>query len=154
MFNNPHPSAVQVANCNINEGLFSLPIRGLSDVGGIVSATMFRKNVNERRTVTSVGKTKKKYWQWNQSTSLRTEISEALWHTRKQTTGQKSLHWTSNVLALRLRLTRWQCAGKTSCNTERKLSSWSTNAEWRISWAASTNVTWNWQFRSWVNRWH
>jgi hypothetical protein len=61
MFNNPHPSAVQVANCNINEGLFSLPIRGLSDVGGIVSATMFRKNVNERRTVTSVGKTKKKY---------------------------------------------------------------------------------------------
>jgi len=33
-------------------------MRGLSDVGGIVSATIFRKNVNERRTVTSVGKTK------------------------------------------------------------------------------------------------
>jgi len=33
-----------------------LPIRGLSDVGGMVSDTMLRKNVNERRTVTSVEK--------------------------------------------------------------------------------------------------
>jgi hypothetical protein len=52
------PPALQVAKSDINEGLFPLPMRGLSDVGGIVSATMFRKNVNERRTVTSVGKTK------------------------------------------------------------------------------------------------
>ena len=53
------PSAVQVASMIIiTEGLFALPMRGLSDVGGIVSATMFRKNVNDSRTVTSVGKTK------------------------------------------------------------------------------------------------
>lgn len=31
-----------------------LPMSGLSEVGGIVADTMFRKNVNESRTVTSV----------------------------------------------------------------------------------------------------
>lgn len=36
-----------------------LPIRGLSEVGGIVSATMLRKNVSDRRTVTSTNKIKK-----------------------------------------------------------------------------------------------
>lgn len=33
-----------------------LPMSGLSEVGGIVSDTIFRKKVNERRTVTSVEK--------------------------------------------------------------------------------------------------
>lgn len=33
---------------------FILPIKGLSEVGGIVSATMLRKNVRDSNTVTSV----------------------------------------------------------------------------------------------------
>lgn len=32
---------------------YVLPIRGRSEVGGMVSATMFRKNVRESKTVTS-----------------------------------------------------------------------------------------------------
>jgi hypothetical protein len=32
---------------------------------------------------------KQNFWQWNQSTSWRTEIFDALWHTWTHTTGQK-----------------------------------------------------------------
>jgi len=67
---------------------------------------------------------------------------------------ERSPHWTRIVPVIRLCNARRQCAGNTSCNTERKLSSWSANAEWRISWALLSNVTWNGQSRSWFNRWH
>lgn len=50
------PSAVQVfrkINKKLSYEKVVLPIRGRSEVGGIVSDTMFKKNVKERRMVTS-----------------------------------------------------------------------------------------------------